>query len=62
MKFSVTYPLIAHPCDPPFLEKKNVIRFAQAAEAAGFDGLGFTDHPAPTQRWLDVLARPRENG
>jgi probable F420-dependent oxidoreductase len=54
MKFSVTYPMISHPCDPDFLEKKNLIRFAQAAEAAGFDGLGFTDHPAPTQRWLEA--------
>jgi probable F420-dependent oxidoreductase len=26
---------------------------AAAAEAAGFDGFGFTDHPAPTQRWLE---------
>ena len=26
----------------------------QAAEQAGFDGLGFTDHPAPTQRWLEA--------
>ncbi len=52
MKFSVTYPLIAHPCDPEFLEKRNVIRFAQAAEAAGFDAIGFTDHPAPTEKWL----------
>lgn len=54
MKFSVTYPLIAHPSHPGFLEKGNVIRFAQAAEAAGFDALAFTDHPAPSQRWLDA--------
>lgn len=53
MKFSVTYPLIAHPAHPDFLEKGNVIRFARAAEAAGFDALGFTDHPAPSQKWLD---------
>ncbi len=53
MRFSVTYPLVAHPYDPEFLEKRNVIRFAQAAEAAGFDALGFTDHPAPSQKWLD---------
>jgi alkanesulfonate monooxygenase SsuD/methylene tetrahydromethanopterin reductase-like flavin-dependent oxidoreductase (luciferase family) len=26
---------------------------AAAAEAAGFSGIGFTDHPAPTQRWLE---------
>ncbi len=52
MKFSLTYPLIAHPYDPAFLEKKNLIRFAQAADAAGFDAMGFTDHPAPSQEWL----------
>lgn len=53
MKFSVTYPLIAHPCHPEFVEKASVIRFARAAEAAGFDALGFTDHPAPSQKWLE---------
>ncbi len=52
MKFSVTYPLIAHPYDPEFLEKRNIIRFAQAAEAAGFDAIGFTEHPAPSEKWL----------
>ena len=30
-----------------------MIRFARAAEAAGFDALGFTDHPAPSQKWLE---------
>ena len=33
-------------------------RVAQAAEAAGFHGYGFTDHPAPTDRWLR-RRRPR---
>ena len=52
MKFSVTYPLVTHPYNPEFLTKEGVVRFATAAEAAGFSGLGFTDHPAPTSRWL----------
>jgi probable F420-dependent oxidoreductase len=26
--------------------------FARAAEAAGFSGVAFTDHPAPSQKWL----------
>jgi len=26
---------------------------ASAAESAGFHGFGFTDHPAPSQRWLE---------
>lgn len=53
MRFSVVYPLVTRPYEPEFLEKKNIIRFAQAAEAAGFDSIGFTDHPAPSQKWLD---------
>jgi probable F420-dependent oxidoreductase len=52
VKFSITYPLIHHPHDPALVEKANVIGFARAVEAAGFDALGFTDHPAPTQKWL----------
>jgi len=52
MKFTITYPLVAHPYHPEFLEKANMVRFARAAEAAGFDALGFTDHPAPSHKWL----------
>jgi probable F420-dependent oxidoreductase len=54
MKYWVTYPLVKHPYDPAFVTKDAVIRFAQAAEAAGFDGIGFTDHPAPSDRWLEA--------
>lgn len=53
MKFSVTYPIVQHPSHPDFLDRENLRRFAQAAEAAGYDALGFTDHPAPSQKWLD---------
>ncbi|HVT22490.1 MAG TPA: TIGR03619 family F420-dependent LLM class oxidoreductase [Mycobacteriales bacterium] len=52
MKYWVTYPLVKHPYDAAFVTKDALTRFAQAAEAAGFDGIGFTDHPAPTDRWL----------
>ncbi|MEM7141379.1 MAG: LLM class F420-dependent oxidoreductase [Actinomycetota bacterium] len=54
MKFSVTYPLVTHPYNPEFLTKEGVVRFARAAEEAGFSGIGFTDHPAPTHRWLEA--------
>lgn len=54
MKFSVTYPLVTHPYNPEFLTKDALVRFAQAAEGAGFSGIGFTDHPAPTHRWLEA--------
>lgn len=54
MKFAVTYPLVSHPYNPELLTKESLIRFAQAAENAGFDAMGFTDHPAPTHRWLSA--------
>jgi probable F420-dependent oxidoreductase len=52
MKFSVTYPMIAHPCSPELVTREAVTRFARTAEGSGFDGIGFTDHPAPTDKWL----------
>ncbi len=52
MKFSVTYPLVAGPYDPTFVTGDAIVRFSRAAEAAGFDAISFTDHPAPTDRWL----------
>ena len=54
MKFWVTYPLVAHPHNPEFLTKSALTRFCVAAEGAGFEGIGFTDHPAPTERWLQA--------
>ncbi|OBK87351.1 LLM class F420-dependent oxidoreductase [Mycolicibacter sinensis] len=54
MRFAFTYPIITHPCDPQLVSPHGVTAVAKAAEAAGFDAMGFTDHPAPTQRWLDA--------
>ena len=53
MKHWVTYPLVTHPYDPAFVTKEAVTRFAQTAERVGFSGIGFTDHPAPSDRWLN---------
>ena len=52
MNFWVTYPLTTHPYNPEFTTKARLTRFCQVAEAAGFAGIGFTDHPAPSQKWL----------
>ncbi len=54
MEFWVTYPLTTHPYNPEFLTKGALTRFCGAAEGAGFSGIGFTDHPAPTERWLQA--------
>jgi probable F420-dependent oxidoreductase len=35
-----------------------VIATAQAAERAGFDMLGYTDHPAPSKKWLASGGHP----
>jgi probable F420-dependent oxidoreductase len=50
----VTYPLVSHPYEPELVTKDALVRFARTAEAAGFDAIGFTDHPAPSHRWLQA--------
>ena len=54
MKHWFTYPLIEHPYNPEFMRRDGIVRVARAAEAAGFDGMGFTDHPAPSHKWLQA--------
>ncbi len=48
----MTYPLVVHPYHPELLSRDALVRFCQVAEDSGFDGVGFTDHPAPTAKWL----------
>ena len=48
----MTYPLAAGRCSAEFATRRGLVEFARAAEQAGFDGIGFTDHPAPTHRWM----------
>lgn len=53
MRFILTHPMHTHPYHPELVAGSGVAAVAAAAEKAGFDGFGFTDHPAPTQRWLE---------
>jgi probable F420-dependent oxidoreductase len=53
VRFAITHPLVRRPYHPDMVTGAGVAALARAAEAAGFDGYGFTDHPAPTQAWLD---------
>lgn len=53
MRFAVTHPLVSHPYHPDLVTGIGITQVATAAERAGFHGIGFTDHPAPSQRWLD---------
>ena len=52
MNHSVVFPLLTHPLDPELVTGGAVTRFARAAERAGFRGISFTDHPAPSHKWL----------
>ena len=54
MKYWVTYPLVSHPYNEELLTKDALTAFATTAERVGFDGIGFTDHPAPSHRWLQA--------
>lgn len=54
MQFAITHPMHSHPYNPELVTGSGIARIAAAAEKAGFAGFGFTDHPAPTQRWLEA--------
>jgi probable F420-dependent oxidoreductase len=54
MRYTITHPMHSHPYNPDLVSGSGVATVAAAAEAAGFGGFGFTDHPAPTQRWLQA--------
>ena len=54
MKFTITHPMHSHPYNPELVRGDGIAKMAVAAEAAGIHGFGFTDHPAPTQRWLEA--------
>src|SRR5437588_3498288 len=54
MRFTISHPMHSHPYNPELVAGEGIATVAVAAEAAGFHGFGFTDHPAPSQRWLDA--------
>jgi probable F420-dependent oxidoreductase len=54
MHFTITHPMHRHPYNPELVSGDGIAAVAAAAEAAGIHGFGFTDHPAPSQRWLEA--------
>jgi probable F420-dependent oxidoreductase len=54
MYFTITHPMHSRPYNPELVTGAGIATVATAAEAAGFHGFGFTDHPAPSQRWLEA--------
>src|ERR1700674_5534340 len=54
MHFTITHPMHRHPYNPELVSGDGIAAVPAAAEAAGIQGFGFTDHPAPSQRWLEA--------
>jgi probable F420-dependent oxidoreductase len=52
VRFTVEYPIERHGYSPEFLRPANLARIAQAAEKAGFGAICFSEHPAPSTKWL----------
>jgi probable F420-dependent oxidoreductase len=53
VKFTVEYPLGIDDEGKPWATPSSMATFATALEAAGVDAIAFTDHPAPSKKWLD---------
>lgn len=53
LKFAVQHGIGDPRWTPAIISPDATIRWAQAAERGGFDAIAFTDHPAPSNRWVE---------
>src|SRR5262245_55504707 len=51
MRHFTTYPLANPAHSAELFSKQSLVRYATTSEELGYDGVGFTDHPAPTHKW-----------
>lgn len=49
----VDYPVSTDADGGAWLVPENIAEFARTAEEAGVDAIAFTDHPAPSKKWLE---------
>jgi probable F420-dependent oxidoreductase len=54
VRFSVEYPVAAQDYSRELLDPDGMSRVVRTIEEAGFDAVAFTEHPAPSRRWLDA--------
>ena len=54
MKFTVDYPIVIAGYDPALITAAGMTRVAQAAEEGGYDAISFSEHPAPSHKWLNA--------
>ena len=53
MQFTVEYPVSQRGYAPELLSPDGLTEVVQAAERLGFGAVAFTEHPAPSLKWLD---------
>jgi probable F420-dependent oxidoreductase len=53
MKFMVECPVLSDVDGGAWIAPENIAAFARTAEESGLDAVAFTDHPAPSKKWLD---------
>ncbi|MEO3822720.1 TIGR03619 family F420-dependent LLM class oxidoreductase [Actinomadura sp. B10D3] len=54
MKFTIEYPVAARDYDPALVTGEGVARVAGAIEREGYDAVAFTEHPAPSLKWIEA--------
>ena len=54
MKFTVDYPIVTVGYDPALVTAAGMTRVTRAAEECGYDAVSFSEHPAPSRKWLDA--------
>lgn len=52
MKFTVEHPIGQHDCAPELYSGEGLVEIARACEHAGYHAVAFTEHPAPSLKWL----------
>ena len=52
MKFTLQYPIAHAGYSTALLAADGMRKVVMAAETAGFDSIAFTEHPAPSQKWI----------
>jgi probable F420-dependent oxidoreductase len=54
VKFTVDYPIVNVGYDPALVTAAGLTTVAQAAEKHGYDAISFSEHPAPSSKWLNA--------
>jgi probable F420-dependent oxidoreductase len=58
MRFTVQYPVVLPDHAEEIRTAAAIAQFARVAEDVGFDAIAFTEHPAPSQKWIASGGHP----